>query len=60
MKIDEGCINHNAVQMVLELVGTIYDCSDSNDDMDHIRIATLGEIKGICEMAKVMKEVLKA
>lgn len=59
MKIDEGCVNNNATRLIEELVGTVYDCTDSDDSMDHIRIATLGEIKGICEMAKVMKEVLR-
>ena len=58
MKITEDCINHNVVRIVSELTDSIYDCSDANADMDHIRIATLGEIKGVCEFAKVMKEVL--
>ena len=60
MKIAEENINHNAVRLISELTDSIYDCSDASGDMDHIRIATLGEIKGICEFAKVMKEVLQS
>ena len=60
MRITEECINHNVDRLVSELAGTIYDCSDADESMDHIRVATLGEIKGICEFAKVMKEVLQS
>ena len=60
MRITEECINHNVDRLVSELAGTIYDCSDADESMDHIRITTLGEIKGICEFAKVMKEVLRS
>lgn len=60
MKIDESSIDYNVVRLVKALVDSVYECSDSNDDMDHIRLATLGEIKGICTMAETMKEVLKA
>lgn len=60
MKIDAACIDHNVVRIILELTDSIFDCSDANGDMDHIRIATLGEIKGVCEFAKVMKEVLES
>ena len=60
MRITQENIAYNVQRMVSELVSTIYDCSDASDDMDHIRIATLGEIKGICEFAKCMEEVLKA
>ncbi len=58
MKIDEACIDHNVVRIISDLTDSIYECSDSNADMDHIRIATLGEIHGICKFARVMKEVL--
>jgi hypothetical protein len=56
VKIDEGSINHNALRMIEDLVEYRYDYNDLPDIM---RI-TIGEIAGIIEMAKAMKEVLKA
>ncbi len=55
MKIDEPCIDHNAVRLIKELVDTRYDMTDLPDIMK----MTIGEIGGILEMAKAMKEVLK-
>lgn len=60
MKIDESSINYNVVRLVKALVDGVYDYTDANDDMDHMRLATLGEIKGICMMAETMKEMLRA
>lgn len=59
MKIDEGCINHNAVRLIGEMVSELYEFTDDDGDLEHTRIATLGEIRGICQMADAMKEVLK-
>lgn len=59
MKIDEACINHNALLLIGEMVSGLYDYTDTEPSLDHTRVATLGEIRGICRMADVMKEVLK-
>ena len=59
MKIDESCINHNVAQLVGEIVENLYEFTNADEDSDHARIAMLGEIRGICQMADAMKEVLK-
>ena len=59
MKIDESCINHNAVRLIGEMVSELYEFTDQDASMENMRIATLGEIRGICQMADVMKEVLR-
>ena len=59
MKIDEACINHNVVRMVDEMISELYDFVNDDEDTDHMRIATLGEIRGICDLANALKEVLK-
>lgn len=60
MKIDESCINHNAVRLIGEMISELYEFTDKDENMENMRIATLGEIRGICQMAEFMKEVLKA
>lgn len=60
MRITQENIAYNVQRMVSDLVETLYDYSDDSDDFDHMRVATLGEIRGICEFAKCMEEVLKA
>ncbi len=56
MKIGEGDINHNAVRLIDEL--DVWDLI--GDDMHDYQVMTLGYIKGVTEMAKALKEVLKA
>ena len=46
MKIDEGCINHNAVRMITEIIGSVYEYTDKGADFDRTRIAFLGEVRG--------------
>ena len=62
MKIDEGCIEHNAVRLIDELIKTRYDLimSDNPADERGYMLMTLGEIGGIVEMAEALKEVLKS
>lgn len=60
MKIDESCINNNALRLIGEMVSGLYEFTDQDASMENMRIATLGEIRGICQMADAMKEVLKA
>ena len=60
MKIDESCINHNAVQLINELTEGCYDVMLGKDENDKYFLAmTLGNIIGVLDMAKAMKEVLK-
>ncbi len=56
MKIDEGCINHNAVKLIREILEatTITSANGDND-----RIWTLGYVQGIVDFAEAMQEVLK-
>lgn len=66
MKIDEACINHNAVRIIEELSAAAYDfCSLKAEDAMSERenhnyaLMTLGNIVGVLDMARAMKEVLK-
>lgn len=61
MRINEGCINHNAVRIIKDLVESRYDMiMEGTAEERGYFLMTLGEIAGIIEMADVMKEVLKA
>lgn len=62
MKIDEECINHNAVRMIKELIESRYEMIDIDKKSRErgFLLMTIGEIAGIIEMAEVMKEVLKS
>ena len=53
MKIGEEDINHNAVRLIDEL--DVWDLT--GDDMHDYQVMTLGYIKGVTEMAKVMYAV---
>jgi len=57
MKIDESCINHNALRLIADAVSELYEYADDSGDMDNLRLVALGEIRGICQMADVMKKV---
>lgn len=57
MKIDESCINHNAVRLI---DGSWENISGLEGEGEALQIMTLGYIKGITDMAKALKEVLKA
>jgi hypothetical protein len=59
MKIDYSNIDYNALRLIGEMVSELYEFTDSDANMENMRIATLGEIRGICQMADTMKEVLK-
>ena len=60
MKISSENIDYNAVRLIGEMVSELYDFTDADENMERMRIATLGEIRGICKMADVMKEALRA
>jgi hypothetical protein len=62
MKIDEECINHNAVRLIKDLLESRYELieEDKQNQERGYLLMTIGEIAGIIEMADVMKEVLKS
>ena len=59
MKITEDCINHNAMRIIDE-TNVPYEMYEANDDADHQRLITMGYVRGVLDMAQVMKEVLKS
>lgn len=65
MKISEDDINHNAMRLIGMLTETRYefcqikDTETSKEENSNYLMMTLGEIAGIVEMAKAMKEILK-
>lgn len=62
MKINESCVNHNAVRIIRALVKTSYEVIEQEGDKierEYV-LMTIGEIAGVCEMAEALKEVLKA
>lgn len=67
MQISEESINHNALRLIRDSVGTSYDMIMANGETDYqfseeraYMMMALGEVQGIINMAQAMKEVLKA
>ncbi len=60
MQINHENIEYNALREISELVSELYEYTDEKEGFDNIRLATLGEIRGICRFAEIMKEVLNA
>lgn len=58
MKIDEACIDHNAVKLINEIVGIPYEYGDQDETTDHLRLLTLGTVRGVLDMAAAMKKAL--
>ena len=62
MKIDEDCVNHNAMLLISNEVLKIgsYDFTDSELTIaKNFSYATISYINGVLDMANAMKEVLK-
>ena len=59
MKIDEGCIDHNALRIINDIVGSPYEYGGQDETADHCRLMTIGAVRGVLDMAEAMKEVLK-
>ena len=59
MRITADNIDYNAMRLIDENTRSI-ELSEHSESEDNSRIANLGYIKGIIDMAKTMKEVLKA
>ena len=60
MRINETNIYYNALREISEMVSELYEYTGEEESAENIRLATLGEIRGICRFAEIMKEVLKA
>lgn len=61
MKIDEASINHNAMNIISGLVIDSYSMIDDKTDEERgIFLMTIGEIKGVIDLADEMKKALKA
>ena len=61
MKITEDSINYNAVQIIDDLTSSCYDMiaeNKQNEERDFL-LMTMGEIQGVCDLARALKEVLK-
>lgn len=56
MKINESCINHNAVRLIRDQ--NPWEMSGETPGEDRLRIMTLGYMQGICDLADALKEVL--
>ena len=59
MKIDEACINHNVILALDENI-LPWEMSEQDDNTDHQRLITLGYTRGVLDLARMLKEVLKA
>ena len=59
MKITTDCINHN-VFLLIDDNSIPLECADPKDEYDHQRLVTSGYIRGVLDLAKALKEVLKA
>lgn len=63
MKITEDVLNNNAVRIIDDLTDGPFNMI-ANDEKDLIEergvaLMTLGEIRGVCNLARALKEVLK-
>ena len=56
MRIDEGCIDHNALELIKEEVGVPYEYINKDDGT--MQIFTIGYIYGVTRLANTLKEVL--
>ncbi len=55
MKVTEESIDYNAVRLIKEIIGEPCEYIENKDMV----MSFLCEVKGVVEMAEVMKEVLK-
>lgn len=57
MKIDETCINHNALKLIGAQILGVYETPSDQQDLE-CRIS-LGYIQGVHDLAEALKGVLK-
>ena len=60
MKIDEVTINHNAVKLVGNAADTVLNIDPDDDRRKEESVIQLSYIAGVADMARAMKEALKA
>lgn len=60
MKIYEAIINHNAVELIANAVDTVLNIDPDDDRRKEESVIQLSYIAGVADMARIMKEVLKA
>ena len=60
MKIYEAIINQNAVKLITNAVDTVLNIDPDDDRRKEESVIQLSYIAGVVDMARVMKEVLKA
>ena len=60
MKIYEAIINHNAVKLITNAVDTVLNIDPDDDRRKEESVIQLSYIAGVADMARVMKEVMKA
>jgi len=61
MRITEDTINHNAVRIIDDLTSNCYGMiaeNKQNEERDFL-LMTMGEIQGVCDLTRALKEVLK-
>ena len=57
MKVTEDSVNHNALLLIEDAVGCPFEFTDEEDKTT--LIVSLSYIKGVLDMAKAMKEIIK-
>lgn len=60
MKITIECIDSNAARIVKECVGDPYEYADKSDTAERTRLLTLGYIRGVLDLAEILKMVIEA
>lgn len=60
MKIDESCIDHNAVRLIQTALDTYLIYADDKEQRPDAANVFIGQVSGVLTMAKTMKEVLRA
>lgn len=60
MKFDAACIDHHVHRLIDDMLSDLYDWSGASETQRNLQLVTLGEIRGICQLATALKEVLKA
>ena len=59
MKIDESCINHNAVRLIQTALDTYLIYADDKEERQEAINIFCGRVSGILKFADALKEVLK-
>ena len=59
MKTAENYINYTALRLINGIAGIPCEYGDQDESADHLRLMTIGEVRGVLDMAEAMKEVLK-